>query len=70
MGIFLISLRKRTKGCLISEKRAFAHFGLTLCQFVMPNVEIELCEMGLIEFNFLISFCTNQVGNLGKLSDI
>ena len=35
----------------------------------MPNVEIELCEMGLIEFNFLISFCTNPMGYLGKLND-
>ena len=34
----------------------------------MPIVGIELCEMGLIEFNFLISFCTNQMGYLGKLS--
>ena len=26
-GISLFSLRKRAKGCLISKKRAFAHFG-------------------------------------------
>ena len=35
----------------------------------MPNVGKELCEMGLIEFKFLISFCTNQMGYLGKLND-